>query len=96
MAKGALGEVEHHVVAIRLRVTGAGNLQLTLKSLDDILTQQLVDVPMTLTSRIEPLRLANFQSQRIRLRGETTEINEIMAIRKIIFFAKPVAVEYPA
>lgn len=90
------GEFEHHVVGVRLRVTGAGNLQLTLKSLDDVLTQQLVDVPMAATSRIEPFRLANFQSQRIRLRGETTLINENMRIRRVVIFAKPVAAEYPA
>ena len=96
MAKGGNGEFEHHVVGVRLRVTGVGNLVLTLKSLDDILTQQLVDVPMTATARIEPFRLANFQSQRIRLRGETTEIDEKMAIRRVIIFAKPVAAEYPA
>lgn len=96
MAKDGNGEFEHHVVGVRLRVTGVGNLKLTLKSLDAVQTQQLVDVPMTDPNRIEPFRLANFQSQRIRLRGETTEINEIMAIRRVIIFAKPVAAEYPA
>jgi hypothetical protein len=96
VAKGGNGEFEHHVVGVRLRLTGNGNLVLTLKSLDDILTQQLVDVPMTATARIEPFRLANFQSQRIRLRGETTEIDEVMQIRRVIIFAKPVAAEYPA
>jgi len=90
------GEFEHHVVGVRFRVVGAGNLHLTLKSLDDIKTQVLVDVPMVASTNIEPLRLADFQSQRIRLRGETLQINEIMEIRRIILFAKPVAAEYPA
>ncbi len=96
MAKDGNGEFEHHVVGVRLRSTGVGNLKLTLKSLDDVHTQVLVDVPMNPTDAIEPFRLADFQSQRIRLRGETTEINERMAIRRVIIFAKPVAAEFPS
>jgi hypothetical protein len=90
------GEYEHHVVGVRLRVNGAGNMKLSLTDLDDIQTQNLVDMPMQLTTRFEPLRLANFQSQRIRLVGKTTAINEHFEIQRIIIFAKPVALEYPA
>lgn len=94
MAKGG-GENEHHVVSVRLRVTGVGNLHLGLQDLDDIQTQALVDLPMQATTRFEPTRLANFQSQRIRLTGGTTEINERFRIHRIVIFAKMVAVEYP-
>lgn len=79
-----------------MRVVGVGNLQLSLTDLDDIQTQTLVALPMTATTRIEPLRLANFQSQRIRLVGRTTEIGEQFTINRILIFAKPVAQEYPA
>jgi hypothetical protein len=96
VAKDGNGEFEHHVVGVRLRVKGAGNLQLTLKDLDDVQQQPLVAVPMNAVDRFEPFRLADFQSQRIRLRGETIEINEIMEIRRVIIFAKPVAAEYPS
>lgn len=89
------GEVEHHIVGVRLRVTGSGNLQLSLTDYDDIQTQNLVDLPMQATTRIEPTRLANFQSQRIRLVGQTTEIDEYFDIHRIVIYAKPVAVEYP-
>ena len=89
------GENEHHVVATRLRVVGSGNLQLALHDLDDVQVQNLVPLTMAATTRIEPTRLANFQSQRIRLVGQTTEINEWFRIHRIIIFAKPVAVEYP-
>lgn len=92
---GAGGENEHHIVGIRMRVTGAGNLKLTLTDLDEIQVQNLVDLPMSAATRIEPTRLANFQSQRTRLEGGTTEINETFRINRIIIFAKPVAVEYP-
>jgi hypothetical protein len=95
VAKGGTGEWEYHIVGVRLRATGAGNLKLTLKSYDAVVTQQLVDLPLNALDRIEPLRLADFQSQRTRLRGETIAINEFMNIGRIAIFAKPVAAEYP-
>ena len=96
MAKQKLGsEFEHHIVAVRLRVNGQGNLLLSLTDLDDIQNSDLVPLPMQEKTRFEPTRLANFQSQRTRLVGTTTELNEIFKIDKIIIFAKPVAVEYP-
>ncbi len=96
MAKSSNGENEHHVVAVRLRVIGAGNLRLSLTDYDDVQTQTLVPIAMAAATRIEPMRLANFQSQRIRLVGRTTDINEWFDIHRIILFAKPIAVEYPA
>lgn len=98
MAKrsGGGGEDEHHVVGVRMRVIGSGNLQLSLADLDDIQTQNLIPLVMTPTTRIEPFRLANLQSQRIRLVGKTTELGEYFKIQRILIFAKPVALEYPA
>ena len=89
-------ENEQHVVAMRFRLIGSGNLKISLKDLSDIQVQTLVPIAMQVATRIEPTRLANFQSQRIRYRVETTEINEIFKISRVIMFAKPVAVEYPA
>jgi len=90
------GEYEHHVVSVKLRVIGSGNLQLFLTDLDDIQTETLVPITMAATTRFEPLRLANFQSQRIRLVGKTTQLGENFKIQRILLFAKPVAQEYPA
>ena len=90
------GEYEHHVVSIRMRVTGSGNMDLALTDYDDIQTQTLVPITMAAATRIEPLRLANFQSQRIRLVGNVSEINEWFQIQRILIFATPVAQEYPA
>ena len=90
------GEYEHHVVSVKLRVIGSGNLQLFLTDLDDIQTETLVPITMAATTRFEPLRLANFQSQRIRLVGKTTGLGENFKIQRILLFAKPVAQEYPA
>lgn len=89
-------ESEHHIVGLRMRVTGVGELDLSFTDLNDIQTEVLVPLTMQATTRIEPLRLANFQSQRTRLVGSTNVINERFVIRRIILFAKPVAMEYPA
>jgi len=89
------GENEYHVVGVRMRVQGEGNLQLALTDLDQIQTYNMVDLTMAAATRIEPTRLANFQSQRIRLEGSVEEIDEWFRISRIIIFAKPVAVEYP-
>ena len=90
------GEYEHHIVGVRMRVVGSGNLQMALTDLDDVQTQNLIPFTMATATRIEPLRLANFQSQRIRLVGKVTESGEYFEIQRIIVFAKPVAQEYPA
>lgn len=96
MAKSGGGEFEHHVVGVRLRVTGSGDLQLSLESYDQVQVQNLVPLNMLNPNRFEPTRLANFQSQRIRLVGKVTEINEWFEIHRIVIYAKPVAVEYPS
>lgn len=95
MAKGSGGEFEHHVVAIRLRLTGEGNLHASLTDLQDVQTYTMVDIPIQPVTRIEPTRLANLQSQRIRLVLSTSEIDEHFKINRILIYAKPVAVEYP-
>jgi hypothetical protein len=89
------GEFEYHVVASRLRIVGSGNYKSSLIDLDDINTVNFIDIAMSTTTRIEPTRLSNFQSQRIRYIGQVTEINEWFKISRIILFAKAVAVEYP-
>lgn len=88
-------EYDYHVVGVRMRITGAGNMNLTLAGLDNVVTQTLVPVPMAANNRLEPTRLSNIQGQRIRLQGNTTELNETFLIRRIILYAKPVATEYP-
>lgn len=96
MAKvNSSGEYEHHIVAVRLRVIGEGNLQLALTDYQDVQTLNLVPLPLVATTRIEPTRLSNFQSQRTRLVGQVTEIDEWFEISRILIFAKPVAIEYP-
>jgi len=88
-------EVINHYGAVRLRVTGSANLQMTLFSLDEV--QSYVMVPVTLESanNVEPNRLCNFIQQRAKLLIQTTNMNETFQISKIIVFVRPVAKSWP-
>jgi hypothetical protein len=89
------GEYEYHIVGVRLRVTGSGNLDMSLNSYQNVLVKALVPLPMQAVTRIEPTRLSNFQAQRTKLVGEVDVIDEWFVINRIIIWGKPVAVEYP-
>jgi hypothetical protein len=85
-----------HYTGLRMRITGAGNLQMTMYSQDSIFIQPLSPFVMAVTTNIRPTRLMNFQHQRAALEGKTTSIYETFSINKIIIFAKAVFQEYPA
>lgn len=96
MAKSSSGaEFEHHLVAVRHRIIGSGNLKLTAESLQAVRTLNLLDLPITNPAEYEPIRLANFQSQRIRLVGGVTNAGDWFEIKRLIFYIKPVAIERP-
>ena len=90
----AIGEILH-AGAVRCRVTGSGNLQSFLRSLDDVRNVQLDNITMATTANIEPTILSNFREQRIQLEMRTTEIDEVFNISRIIIFVKPVSTGYP-
>lgn len=92
----SVGENITHIGAVRLRVTGEGNLTLSLHSLDDIKSVTNPNpVVMSTTTYVEPSKLFNMMSQRMRLKFITTEENEYFRINRIIIFAKPVFTDYP-
>jgi hypothetical protein len=90
------GENIHHFAGIRLRVKGSGNLKPTVFSLDDVLSEVLVPIPMLSTTERQLTRLCNLQTQRAALELKTTELNEIFNIGRIIFYAKEVFTEFPS
>ena len=85
----------HHINTVRFRVIGSGNLQLTLRSLDNVRSTSLIAIVMESSTNREPTRLCNFIEQRTQLEIKTTAINETFTISKIIIFVKPFATEYP-
>lgn len=84
-----------HYNGFTIRVVGSGNLRASLKGFNDINTTTLVPLAMSTTNSREPTRLANFKSQRARLRIETTAINEWFKINNITVWVKPIASSFP-
>jgi hypothetical protein len=87
--------VINHYGAVRLRVTGSANLQLTLFSLDEVQSFVMVPVFLNAATAVEPNRLSNFTQQRAKLEIQTTQLGESFLISKIIVFIKPVAKSWP-
>jgi hypothetical protein len=89
------GENILHFNAVRLRVTGVGNLKMEFISLDDMKIQELKSIPMMLKTDREPTRLANFISQRARLKVSVDHVDERFVINRIIIYAKELYSSYP-
>lgn len=94
MANSFIGELLHFV-AVRYRVTGSGSLRTTLQSLDEVNAQTLPIMTMASTTAKELSILANFRSQRAKVRIETTAIDETFNVSKIVVFTKPTAAGFP-
>ena len=93
---GSGGENIVHFNGVRMRVVGSGNLLMSLYSLDDVRSFTLVPFTLASTTRFEPFRLANFMEQRASLEIKTTAINEWFRINRVLVYAKPTFVDYPA
>lgn len=89
------GENIDHFTAIRMRVTGQGNLDMSINSMDDIRTQPLVPFAMATTTNIQPTRLCNFNEQRAYFHLSTNVMNDYFRINRIIVFVKEFATSYP-
>ena len=92
---GSHSEEILHFGGVRLRVIGAGSLNMKFSSLDDVITQDLLPLPMIATNAREPLRLANFISQRALLTVSVSGIDQYFRINKVVLFTKPIWSEYP-
>lgn len=84
-----------HFNSVRMRVTGSGNLQTFLRSLDDVSNTQLPNIAMAASTNKEPTILANFTDQRAQVEVRVTEIDEHFTISYIHVFWKFRASEYP-
>lgn len=85
----------NHFGAIRLRVTGSGNLKTTFFSLDEVNSDPQASITMSSTTAVEPTIDANFTEMRAKLRIETTAIDETFQISKIIVYVKKVGTSFP-
>lgn len=79
-----------HIASVRMRVIGVGDLQTVVKTINNVRNIQLANIPMQLTNGREPAILANFTTQKIKLRIFTDQINEVLHVTRVIMFVKPI------
>lgn len=84
-----------HFGAVRLRVTGTGNLKLRFLSLNEVAERILTPVVMSSTTDKYPNVLANFSKQRAQLEIKTTEIDDVFEIGEVCIYIKPIFASYP-
>lgn len=84
-----------HFGAVRMRVTGSGDLKTIITSLDDVNESQLPNIALQSTTNKEPLILCNFREQRAYLEVYTEDIDAKFTISRIVVFVKPTATGYP-
>lgn len=85
----------NHCASVQLRVTGSGNLDLRLLSLDEERVKNLPSIVMVASTSKLPVSITNFTTPGMKLEIKTDEIDEVFIIGKIILFIKPVATSYP-
>ena len=93
--EGSSGESISHFAAIRIRTYGAGQLLMSVHSLDDVISKKLVPFKMAKQARIIPTRLVNFKSQRASFQLKTSGPNEWFRIHRIVIFSKVTDTSYP-
>jgi len=93
--QGVYSENIIHIAALRFRVIGTGDLDLSLHTLQNVKTKLLVPLSMSMITDKQPTKITNFISQRIYLRLGTNSLNEYFRINRIIIFTKTVYTSYP-
>jgi len=85
----------NHFGPIRLRVTGAGNLRLTLFSYDEVFSDVQAPLVLSAVNSLAPTVLGNFTQMKAKLRIETTAIDETFNISQIIIYTKQTGTSFP-
>ncbi len=78
----------NHYGGIRLRVSGSGNLFPTLLGLDSTVTQTLGTMSLSSNPGKELFGIAGLVTQRARLQLQTTAINAVMKINRLVVYIK--------
>ena len=94
-SEGSSGEGISHFAAIRIRVTGRGQLRMAVYALDDLNSKLLVPFKMEQLARYAPTRLVNFTDQRASFQIWVSNIDERFRINRIIVFTKNIYKSFP-
>lgn len=85
-----------HFGSLRVRVTGSGNLLMSIFSLDDVRTKVMQPFVLETTNHSMPVRIVNFNTQKARVKFSTQDLDDYFVITRIIIFVKKLFTMYPA
>lgn len=88
-------EYTNHIVAVRMRLQGAGAFISTLDALENDPSQDLADATMSTTANRPVNLLANINAPRVQFHGRIQEIDEHFTLKNLVFYVKPIASGYP-
>lgn len=95
------GDAINHYNGLRLRVIGAGSLQVNSYAFSgdndnpDVLVETLVPYTMASATKVEPTLLMNAKEFRLSIEVKVTEINEYFEIQRMVVFMKPLFTGVP-
>lgn len=84
-----------HFGAVDLRLTGSGVGRTSILGFDGSPTATLTTITMASAPTREVRRLSNLNSERARVKFETTAIDETFQITRITIWRKPLWTSYP-
>lgn len=85
---GSGGDNICHFGGVRVRLTGSGSFRMSLLSQDDVATVTLGPFTMASATQYTPYRLCNMVTQNARFKAETTAIDEVFRVNRIIIYVK--------
>lgn len=92
---GKLGDIQTHINPIRVRATGAGELQAYLFDTGQIANATLDPQTLSLTTARSINFLSNFTSERIYVMISTSEIDEYFSVSNMWAYVKPSRNSFP-
>lgn len=85
-----------HGGGIRVRVTGSGNLRSAMVGFDNLIVNQMVDVPLAATNSRKVDRLGNIISQGIKWRlHQDGTVGDYMRVNDVTVYIKQIWTQYP-
>jgi hypothetical protein len=78
----------HHCGGLTFRISGVGDLQISVRGIDDNLIVNLNSMPLALSSGREYFRHANFNNERVAVKIRTSFAGEYFNLKKLIIFTK--------
>ena len=93
--QGSRGEGLVHFGAVRMRVTGSGNLKSTIYSQDEVRAVTVAPIAMEETTDKQPTRPTSLIAERAMYKIYTDMKDEVFFIQRIIIYSKPIYSGYP-